>query len=127
LISSVPLSLTISTFINKIFIFEGHLLKREKRSLIHEIDCLFFDLIDGKVFFRIPIGDNYKNQLQQSYNQIASLDVFKEKPNRVERMNTNLKFLKDDIDYFMDWNNKKIYPIDLMEKDQRKTKPLSKK
>ena len=70
--------------------------RAEKNQLIHEVDCLFMDLGNGKLTLSIIILDNYKKQLQNMYELISGIDIFNEDEERAQRIEYNLAFLKDE-------------------------------
>ena len=68
----------------------------QKEQLIHEIDCLLIDFGNGKQAFNILIDDNYKQQLQRMYDLISEIDIFNNNRERVQKLQHNLGFLKDE-------------------------------
>ena len=67
----------------------------QRGEVIHEIDCLYQDLGDGKAKFNITIDNNYKEQCQKMYELISEFDIFNADTIRVQRMQNNLGFLRD--------------------------------
>jgi len=68
----------------------------QQGEVIHEIDCLFQDLGDGKDQFGINLDDNYKGQVQSIYNLVSEFSIFNNDAGRVRRMQDNLGFLRDE-------------------------------
>jgi hypothetical protein len=65
-------------------------------EVIHEIDCLFQDLGDGKVQFGITLDENYKRQIQSMYELLSEFPVFTNTSGRVLRIQDNYRFLRDE-------------------------------
>jgi len=93
--------------LNRALLFKNRFKIRDQEKIIHQIDCLFQDLVQGKLNFPITLSNEYKNHLQQMIDIICEFEVFNrdtdKEDSRRTRICTNFTCLQDHHSTFMTW------------------------
>ncbi|EMR75027.1 hypothetical protein MBGDF03_00516 [Thermoplasmatales archaeon SCGC AB-540-F20] len=73
--------------------FKEYLRDSDKEMLVHQIENVFTDLLNGKQYFQIGYSNEYKNHIENMFNIVSEFEAFDRDPNRRRRMRVSLGLL----------------------------------
>lgn len=84
------------TYLDRAMNFKKYLRPKDRKEIIHQIDCLFFKLAPIKKTLNLTLDDSYKRHIQNMYDTIITFDEFYSDTVRQNRLESNRSYLKDE-------------------------------
>lgn len=84
------------TYLDRAMNFKKYLRPKDRKEIVHQIDCLFFKFAPIKKALNLTLDDSYKRHIQNMYDTIITFDEFYSDTVRQNRLETNRSYLKDE-------------------------------